>query len=207
MGKLESNIVGAFIAILVPVCCFFAAWWLGVGVVPERYILFCAFGGLFLGVVLDALFLRRWTARAYGMPLLPLMLLYIHVSVITYAVFMGTSVFNLVCGIVAGAYMGRRLLHAGAAGEEARTAIRRTGLFAASVIACAAGFSAHLALRDPFAGSDIEQMFHLKSTITRPMIIVIVAVGWPALVLCQYWLAMKAANTAYGGCRHVARTA
>ena len=207
MGRLESSIVGTFIAILVPVCCFFAAWWLGVGVVPERYIPFCAFGGLLLGVVLDALFLRRWTARAYGMRLLPLMFLYIFVSVVTYAVFMGTIVFNLVPGIVAGAYMGRRLLHAGAVGEEARTAMRRTGVLAASVIACAAGFSAYLVLRHPFAGRDIERMFHLKFTITPPMIIALVAAGWPALVVFQYRLAMKTANIAYGGRRRVAQTA
>ncbi|MCX5753964.1 MAG: hypothetical protein NTW97_10055 [Candidatus Krumholzibacteria bacterium] len=207
MGRLESRVVGAFIAVLMPVCCFFAAWWLGVGVVPERYVPYGAFGGLLLGVVLDALFLRRWTARAYEMRLPSLMFLYVFVSVVTYAVFMGTSVFNLVCGIVAGAYMGRRLLHAGAAGEEARTVIRRTGSFAAAVIACAAGFSAYLALRDPFAGSDLEHMFHLKFAVTRPTIVALVAAGWPVLVLCQYWLATKAAYTAYGGRRHGAGTA
>lgn len=206
MGGLESRIVGAFIAILIPACCFFAAWWLGVGVVPERYVPFSAFGGLSLGVALDALFLRRWTARAYEIRLMPLMFLYVFVSVVTYAVFMGTSVFNLVCGIVAGAYRGRRLLHAGTVGEEARAVIRRTGLFAASVIACAAGFSAYLALKYPFTAKDIERMFHLKFAITRPMIVAFVAVGWPALVLCQHRLAMKAAYVAYGG-RRVAKPA
>ena len=127
--------------------------------------------------------------------------------VVAFAVFMGTVVFNVVPGILAGAYMGRRLLHAGAAGEEARRAIRRTGLFAAFVIACAAGFSAYLALRQPLAGRDIEHMFHLKFAITRPMIVALVAVGWSALVLCQYWLATTAATAAYGGRSHGAQTA
>jgi hypothetical protein len=31
MGRFESRIVGAFIAVLVPSRCFFAAWWLCVG--------------------------------------------------------------------------------------------------------------------------------------------------------------------------------
>ena len=90
-----------------------------------------------------------------------------------YAVFMGTVVFNVVPGILAGA----------------------------------AGFSAYLTLRQPLAGRDIEHMFHLKFAITRPMIVALVAVGWPALVLCQYWLATTAANAAYGGRSHVAQTA
>jgi hypothetical protein len=205
MGALESRIVGAFIAVLVPMCLFFAAWWSVIGVVSERYLPVCALGGLLLGIVLDAFFLRRWTAHAYEMRLLPLMFLYVFVSVVTYAVFMGTVVLNLIPGIVAGAYMGRRLFHAGVAGEQARTAVRRTGSFAAFVIACAAGFSAYLVLRHPFAGSDLERMFLLKFTVTRFMIIALVAAGWPALVLCQYGLATKAARIAYGGCSHVAR--
>jgi hypothetical protein len=133
MGRLESRIVGAFIAVLMPVCCFFAAWWLGFGVASERYVPICAFGGLLFGVALDALFLGRWIP---------------------------------------------------------------------GIVACAAGFSAYLVLRDPFAGSDIEGMFHLKSAIARPMIVALVAAGGPALVLCQYWLAMKSARI--GGYRHVA---
>ena len=198
MGKLESLVVGTFVAILVPVCLFFAAWWLSVGIAPERYIFACALGGLVLGAVLDVLFVRRWTSRAYRAPLLALMLLSIFGSVVTYAVFMGVPVGILVPGAVAGAYIGRRLVFAGAAGDAAARTIRRTGFFAAGVIACAAAFSAYLVLRYPFAAADLERMFRLKFMVTRPMIIALVAIGGPALVACQYWLTTRAARIAYG---------
>ena len=198
MGRLESLIVGAFIAILVLVCLFFATWWLSVGIAPERYIPVCALGGFALGAVLDVFFVARWTARAYRVPLLPLMLLSVFVSVVTYAVFMGVPAGILVPGAVAGVYMGRRLAFGGSTGAAAAKTIRRTGLFAAGVIACAAAFSAYIALRDSYAGEDLGRMFRLKFMVTRPMIIALVAIGGPALVACQYWLTTRAARIAYG---------
>lgn len=198
MSRRESPIVGAFIAVLVPVCLFFASWWLSVGIVRERYIPICAIGGLVLGVVLDLFLLSKWTARAYLMRLPPLMLLFIFVSVVTCAVFMGVPVFNLVTGAVAGLYMGRRLRYCGAVGEEAAKSIRRMGLFVAGVIGCAAAFSAFLALREPCTGVELEHMFNLKFSVTRSMIIGLVAVGGAALVAGQYWLAVGIARTAYG---------
>ena len=204
MDRLESFVISSFIAVLVPVCLFVAAWWLGVGIVPERWIPVCAFGGLGLGAMLDVFFLRIWAARAYSMNVMQLVALYLYVSVVTYAVCMGVALFNLVPGIVAGIYAGRRLRHS-AAGQEPAAArdraargIRRTALFTASVIAGAAAFSAFLVLRERTIGAELEQMFDLKFKVTRPMIVAIVAIGWPVIVLAQYWCTTKAAVIAYG---------
>ena len=41
-------------------------------------------------------------------------------------------------------------------------------------------------------------MFHLKFMVARPMIIALVALGGPALVVCQHWLTTRAARIAYG---------
>jgi hypothetical protein len=186
------------VAILVPVCLFFAAWWLSAALVPERLIPACALGGLALGAVLDAFFLRRMAARAYRVRPPLLMLLYIYVSVITYGVCMGFPVSVLVPGAVAGVYVGRRLRHGGGDAAGAAGAIRRAGLFVAGVIACAAGFSAYLVLREPYAGAELARMFSLNFAVTRHMIIGLVAGGGPALVVCQYWLATRLARLAYG---------
>jgi hypothetical protein len=194
----ESIIVGTCIAILAPVCLFFAAWWLSFAVVSERLVPVFAFGGLGLGILLDAFFLRRWTLRAYGIRLRWLAALYIFVAVIAYAVSMGVPVLILVPGVLAGAYMGRRLRHARSDVGSATRVIRRTSLFLAGVIACACGFSAFLALREHFTGSDIDRMFNLKFHLTRPMISVFIAVGGAALVACQYWLAARFARLAIG---------
>ena len=143
MNRRSSELI----AVLVPVCLFFAAWWLSVGIVRERYIPVCAIGGLGLGVVLD-LFFSRWTARAYLMRLRR-SCSFIFVSVVTYAVFMGVRVF-LVTGAVAGLYMGEGCgTRGGRGGREinpAHGALRR------GVIGCAAAFSAFLALREPCTG-------------------------------------------------------
>ena len=204
MDRLESFVISSFIAVLVPVCLFVAAWWLSVGIVPERLILACAFAGLCLGVLLDVFFLRIWAARAYSMNVMQLAVLYLYVSVVTYAVCMGVALFNLVPGIVAGIYVGRRLRHStagrepAAARDQAARGIKRTALFTASVIACTAAFSSFLALRERTIGAELERMFDLKFTVTRPMIAALVAIGWPVLVLAQYWCTTKAAVIAYG---------
>lgn len=209
MGRVESVFVSFFIAVLAPVCLFFAAWWLSVGVASEEWIRVSAFAGLGLGILLDFFFLRIWVARAYRMSMTPLAALYLCVSVVTYAVFMGVPLFNLLPGIVAGVYMGRRLRHSEAAGEReaasepqaranAARSIRRTGLFTASVIACAAACSAFIALRERALGSELERMFGLKFAVTRPMIVGLVAVGGPALILAQYWCTKEAARISYG---------
>jgi hypothetical protein len=41
-------------------------------------------------------------------------------------------------------------------------------------------------------------LFRLKFRVKRPMIVALVAIGWPALVACQYWLTTKAARIAFG---------
>jgi hypothetical protein len=216
MSRLESLIVSCFIAVLVPVGLFFAAWWLSVGIVPGRLIPVCAFAGLGAGMLLDLFFLRSWTARAYRMNVVSLAALYIYVSVVTYAVCMGVPVFNLVPGIVAGIYVGRRLRHseedlerqagrqpavgegASAAGAVAARGMRRAGLFTAAVIACAAAFSAFIALKERSLASELQHMFRLKFTVTRPMIIGMIAVGGPFLIFVQYWCTTRAARIAYG---------
>jgi len=110
MDRLESFVISSFIAVLVPVCLFVAAWWLSVGIVPEMWIPVCAL----------------------------------------------------------------------------------------SVIAGAAAFSSFLALRERTIGAELEHMFGLKFTVTRSMIVAIVAIGWPVIVLAQYWCTTKAAVIAYG---------
>jgi hypothetical protein len=100
--------------------------------------------------------------------------------------------------------MGRRLRHSAvgqepaAARDRAARGIKRTALFTASVIACAAAFSAFLVFRERTMGTELEHMFGLKFKVTRPMIVAIVAIGWPVLVLAQYWCTTKAAVIAYG---------
>jgi hypothetical protein len=210
MGKLESLVVSSFIAVLVPVCLFFAAWWLSVGIVPERWIFVCAVAGLGLGILLDCFFLKTWAARAYRMSVTRLVLLYLFVSIVTYGVCMGVPVLILVPGTIAGLYTGRRLRHS--AGEEkgaaasARAArgTRAVALFTASVIACAAGLSAFLALRERTIELELQHMFHLRWVVTRPMIVALVAFGIPALALAQYWCTAKAAHIAYGAHEYAA---
>lgn len=198
MSRIESAIICSSLGLLVPFCLFFAAWWLGVGFVPERLVPAAAFSGLGAGILLDLLFLRKWAARAYRMPYPPLMFLFICVSVITYALFMGSCVLNIVPGVIAGAYAGRRCLHSGNSRARSKAHIARAGLFVASVIACAASVSAFLALREPFLGMELERTFDLNFTVTRSMIVGLVAVGGPALVAIQYLLATKAAWIAFG---------
>ena len=202
MGRRESIIVGSCIGIVVPVCCFFAAWWASVAVLPERVVSVFAFGGLGVGVLLDALFLRRWVARVYAADLRLFMLLYLWLSIITYAVSMGMPVTLLVPGVLAGAYMGRRLRAEGAAAIGLASGIRRASLFAAFVILCASAASSFLVLRERAPGLELQRMFNSNYEFSRSMIAGIVVGGGVILVLVQYVLTGKAAAIAAEVSRH-----
>jgi len=202
MGKRESVIVSCCIGVIVPVSSFFAAWWGSVPLVPEKIVPVCATAGLGIGIILDALLLKRWTARVYSAPLVPLALLHLWLSIIVYGVTMGVAAFLLVPGTAAGVYMGRRLRAAGTEGVERARSIRRAGAFTALVIGVACAASGFLAIVQPGMGEDLRSMLHLSFDVTKPMIVGTVVLGAALLVVAQYFLTAKAALVASGEHHH-----
>jgi hypothetical protein len=206
MSKLEAIIVGTVVALAPPVFLFFAAWWsafavgcIAGGSLPEKAVAVSALTGLSGGVLLDCLFLRRWTRNAYGLNVWFLAAAYLGCAIIGLALCMGVPVFHPLLGAVAGVYVGRKLAHAGTERKQAKQTIRQVAVFAAAVMLVVCMLSGMIAM---LSRANLQHMFdHMfgaQVAVSGPLVIGLILGGGAALVLLQYWLARKAAALAYG---------
>jgi hypothetical protein len=201
MSRTESVIVGLCIASVCPAFLFFAACLIGFLVLPENVIPIVALSMPALGILLDLVFLKRWTSRVYQLNVGVLVFVYCFFSLVVLALCMGVPVFNVLLGLVAGAYVGRKLRHGGAGSDQVRESTRHVSLFAAAVIGAVCFLSAAVAVVSPSTPSDLQRtldmIFGLQLAITWRMIAGLILVGGSALILLEYWLTKVAAMMAY----------
>jgi hypothetical protein len=152
-----------------------------------------ALTGLGLGLLLDVLFLRRWVRRFYMANLWLMIILYLGLSIVAVAFFMGLPVGTIALGTIAGIYMGRRASHAHIDWINAVPTLRITALIAASVTAMAALPIGILALNE----QDILKMLENLSGINQASLrgaagFTLVVLLCVLLFLIQYWFSKKA---------------
>ncbi len=197
MGKIESFIVGMFLCFVIPAGLFFPAWWLSVFFLPEKAVPFAALSGLFIGVLLDVVFVRRWTKRVYFLNNLTLTMIYLLLSLIGFAICMGVPIFHPLLGILAGIYVGRKLHYLQSDGNQLRHAVKRAAIFTAAVMCLICIFSATIAFLNPTTPAELQRMFNLPFDVTWQTVILLVLVGGSTLVAFQYWATIKAAGISF----------
>jgi hypothetical protein len=101
--------------------------------------------------------------------------------------FMGVPVFNIIPGILASFYIGRKMKHADADGQAVEHIVKRTYLFSAIGLAVICIASAIIALSDPYTAVSIEMMLALGFKLNNAALLIIVAAGGSALMLIQYF--------------------
>jgi hypothetical protein len=113
--RKEYYLIGFTIGIVIPLLTFVLFWWpiaalaiYHVASVPDNYIAMFAIAGLAAGIILDFLYLKRLIPFFYNFHLLIMISLYLCCSVIAVAFFMGFPLGNLLLGMLAGIYIGRR---------------------------------------------------------------------------------------------------
>jgi len=138
MRKTENVVIKSAVAMVCPLMLFVLFWW-STAVISRFYplsdgwIAAAAFTGLAIGASLDWIFLTRWVARFYTARHGYLILLYLFASVITTAFNMGLPLGNLMLGILAGIYTGRRALHGCMKDILFAKSVRRSAQFTAAV--------------------------------------------------------------------------
>lgn len=199
MNKIEDVIMVIAFGAVIPISLFLAGWWSTIGLVPENTIFVFALIGLTSGIIIDILFLRKWLRNIYKTGLKLLVIIYLFYSVCTFGFFMGVPVFNLLPGILAGIYTGRRLNHNSRNKSETEISIKNACIITTSAIVLISAAAAFFALKDPMdTARNLEGMFNLKSfTITTEMIIGLILTGGTVLAISQYWMTKKAALFAF----------
>ncbi|MHC4706653.1 MAG: hypothetical protein ACYS8I_06150, partial [Planctomycetota bacterium] len=67
MRKIECLILGMFFGLLPLLVCVAAAGFMNIVLLGERGIAYWALGGLCVGLIVDAIFVRNWVRKAYHM--------------------------------------------------------------------------------------------------------------------------------------------
>jgi hypothetical protein len=206
MGRTESLLVRVILAILCPVSMFIAMWWVSAASsiyrwlpISDSTIGIMALAGLALGLVLDVLFLRRWTAAFYRAGVRPLVLLYLFWSAVAVAFLMGLPVGNLGLGTLAGVYVGRRQRYQQARGQALVKAVRNASLFTAVVTGAEALPIGLLALHEQSVVDTLRALFRLDpSAVAGPLGIALIVLLCLLLMAVQFGCAQAAAVTAFG---------
>jgi hypothetical protein len=209
MNRLEAILIGSSLAVIPPLLLLVAAWWSAFGVataiwyivgdtLPEKAIWIPALVGLLSGVLLDCLFLRRWTRNVYQLRTWVLVTAYLCCAIVGFAFCMGVPVFHPLLGAVAGLYVGRRLAHDGAEPKQVERAMRQVAAFAAVVMLAICLLSGTIALLNPTTPGELQRMLRTPFNVSWTMVGGLILGGGTALVALQYWLARKATALAYG---------
>jgi hypothetical protein len=191
LNKLEKLFNGLMIGAIAPLCGFLAGWWIFCKSLSNMQIALTSASGLVLGLIVDALFLKKWTAQAYQASPMLWMSVYLFYSICVFGFFMGVPVFNVLLAIPAGIFSGARLSHLPADAARDQAYVRRAQRFTTAVMALICAASAFLALRDPTTAANLEGMLRLPFRVTTPMIIALIAVGGIGLLLVQWFLTAK----------------
>ena len=187
MKKIETTTRFIILALIFPIMGLLAGWWLFFNRLPDARILIPAFGGLLLGVVVDAIFLKRWIQKANRASLWIWGLVYLFYAICTFGFFMGVPVFNVVLGIPAGILFASRLRAAQTPSDEVPASARRCAWFTTLVMLIICMASAGIALLDPYTAANLEGLFRLPFHLTSGMIWGLIIIGG-TITLAVQWL-------------------
>jgi hypothetical protein len=191
VGKVESVILGMFFGFVPIVFCFLATMVTASIFFGKEALGPWVLWSLVPGVIIDAIYLKKWVRRAYQINNKVLAGIYLFYSIV--ALGMGLPILNFVLGIMAGAYIARKMHFHQADEQRRKQAFRKTALFCAAVMALMCCLMTLLGIVGKVPGSKFETPL-LSFTFTLPIFTVVVLTGGAVLVLLQYWLTRTAAK-------------
>ncbi len=189
MNKSDKLIFGLFASVVFLVLFSLIAGTIGFYTYKDDKIMPYFVGAGFLtGILVDILFLRKLINKLFDLPVWLLAGLYILGNVFIYGMFMGFPLINLLMGIVAGYYYGRKIYVKNIASPQRETMIRNVSLFTALIMVFISISSAFLGLREKTIGEELQGMFRLGFVPQRGMIITGIIVGGAVLIAAQYYI-------------------
>jgi hypothetical protein len=186
--KIEHFALGLILAPLAPITGLLGFWWTSYALLPERWISFCAFSGLALGILADIFILKKRITRAYQFGMIFWITIFLFYTVCVFGFFMGMPVFNTALAIPAGFIVGGKLARKTADRSQVRTVALRTCIFTTIVLAFICATSAILALSEATLPAELEGMLALPFTVTWGMIWGIILVGGTGLLAINWLL-------------------
>ena len=154
----------------------------------ESRILFYLIAGILPGLLVNLKFLKNWVNNIYELPVWFVVFIYLVVNIGLYGFFMGFPVFNVILGLVAGYYFGKRVCFRNNKSEIYSAVINKVSLFTGFIMTLICTSSGFLALGGNGAGGDIKGMLGLEFEVTKSMVLGITLLGGLSLILIQILL-------------------
>jgi hypothetical protein len=142
--------------------------------------------GLLTGITINVIFLKSWIGRLYALNERFIILIYIFINICIYGLFMGFPVFNLISGIIAGYYFGRKICFSETPLAMRPAIIKRVSFFSGLIMTLICISSGFISLIGPGVGKDVQSMLGLDFEVTKKMILMIALVGGLILITAQY---------------------
>jgi hypothetical protein len=202
MRKLEAFMLGLIFAPAPISFCFVGAWFTTAALgFSEKVVSGAALSGLAIGVIIAAIFLKRWVRNAYKINNKAIAALYIFYSILAFGFGMGIPLFNYILGITAGVYIVRKMYFLQTDETECKRNIKKTAIFTAAVMAVICCLMVLLGLAGRVSGKDFEALFKslfgLELTINTAGFVSIIFFGACAMILLQYWLTRLSAKITF----------
>ena len=163
----------------------FAILWFFIDRDENRVLIYLSFG-VFLGLVIDLKFLKNWVKKRYELSHWFIISIYLIYNIGMYGFFMGFPVFNVLLGLVAGYYFGKKICSRNIKSEIHQKIINKVSLFTALIMALICILTGLIAFTDKGIGENVQGMLGLKFEVTQVMILTLIFVGGFGLIVTQY---------------------
>ncbi len=192
IDKIFGSLIIGFIIPVISLCIF---WWGSflLGLDEGGWLLF----GITLGVFIDMAILRILVSRMYNFNTIVLIVLFVIYSIGIFGFFMGVPVFNVIAGMMAAFYIGRKMKLKGADSNIFKANLTRTNVFSTLMLIVICICSAYIALNDPYTGDNLKGMLNLNFNVTTEMIWGLIVIGGVSLVAFQYVISILIGRLAY----------
>jgi hypothetical protein len=186
--SVDDLIFGLILGSLFPAFFFLACLVLWFYLFQTVNPLYFVLPGLFTGLLIDLIFLKRLILTRYELPVWILICTYLFCNVVVYGLFMGFPVFNLLMGIIAGYYFGKRVRYKNLSLAESKPIIRQVSFFTSSIMFLICIASGYIATLGDGVGRDLEHMFRLNFEVTKAMIWAIIWIGGLMVIIAEFYL-------------------
>lgn len=200
MNRIESFVIALFLGVGMPLLllvscwfCLIAIWMFEIVRLTNNTAIVLLIVSFFAGVIIDILYLKKLTVDFYRTSVTLMIPLYVILSLIAIALCMGVPIGNIVLGILAGVYIGRRHLYTQGTPNSFKSISRKVGFFTSGVtgiVALPVGILALVAGEEYIAKSFIETLGLDYSIVAGLGFVVVLCL---VLMTVQYWLTRYAA--------------
>jgi hypothetical protein len=202
MFKSDKIIFGSVLCAFFPFVLSVIVLGIGFCFVKEDNLPYFFITGIITGIILDIIFIRRILSVLFDQPFWVFAGFYILCSVLIYGAFMGLPVPQLVVGLAAGYYWGRRISVKNIISPQLEVMIRKVTFFSAFIMLLICISSALLALNEKTIGEELQGMLGLGFIPGKDLIIGGIIIGGSALIIIQYFITrimiVKTAKTRIG---------